>query len=227
MPRGYARIPPGPRIGARASGDNPDMKLPHRRRRLLAGGLLLAALGGLAALPGCSSPIPNRDPVGEAFPQVRGTGLDDTDWTLPDDLAGEPALLLIGYEQRTQFDIDRWALGLSLAGRLNAEFGGEGPLGALRFDVALLEVPTIPGLVPTAFSGWIDDGMRSGIPENLWAAVVTVYGDDAITEWTGTEQANNARVVLLDGQGRAAWFWDQGFSPDALLEMGEVLAGLK
>lgn len=197
------------------------------RTRWIGGALALLAIGGLATLPSCSSPIPNRNPIGEAFPQVSGNGLDDTEWTLPDDLAGDPALLLIGYKQGTQFDIDRWALGLSLAGRLNAEFGGEGLLGPLRFDVRLFEIPTIPGLVPTAFSGWIDDGMRSGIPENLWEAVVTVYGDDAIVDWTGTEQPRNARVVLLDAQGQAAWFWDQGFSPDALLELGEVLRSLE
>ena len=43
--------------------------------------------------------------------------------------------------------------------------------------VAVREVPTIPGWAPRLFSGAIDGGMRNGIPDEDWGAVVTVYGD--------------------------------------------------
>ena len=73
-------------------------------------------------------------------------------------------------------------------------------------------------MAPTLFSGLIDDGMRSGIPRDDWAGVITLYGDDAarIASFTGNENALPARVLLLDATGRIVWFHDEGFSPRVL-----------
>ena len=62
---------------------------------------------------GCSTTFPRRNPTGEAFPSVRGTSLEGAEVALPEVGKGAPLLLLIGYEQNTQFDLDRWLLGLS------------------------------------------------------------------------------------------------------------------
>ena len=63
--------------------------------------------------------------------------------------------------------------------------------------------------------------MRSGIPEEDWASVITVYGSDAdrIVALTGNEQPRNMRVLLLDAEGRVRWFHDRGFSAAKLLEL--------
>ena len=116
-----------------------------------------------------------------------------------------PRILLVGYEQRTQFDIDRWLLGLIQA----------------ETPATLVEVPTIPGMLPGLASGWIDDGMRGGIPPEDWASVVTLYGDDAriVAEFTGNELPNNARVLLLNGSGTVVWFHDRGYSATKALEL--------
>lgn len=166
--------------------------------RTLAGvsaGALAVAAGLLAA---CSSTHPRRVPLGEALPPVVGKSLAGDRVRLPADLSGEPAVLLIGYVQDAQFDLDRWILGLV----------------QLQTPVRVIEVPTIEGLVPGMFAGRIDEGMRGGIPTEDWAAVVTVYGKEAvkIAEWTGTERPRNGRVLLLDAQGRVAWFHDRGYS---------------
>ena len=156
----------------------------------------------------CSSPYPNQNPVGQTFPTVTGESLEEVKTTLPDEFAGEPAILLIGYKQRAQFDIDRWIMGLIQA----------------RTEARIVEVPTIPGLVPSMASGWIDDGMRAGIPKEDWSAVVTLYGDAAkpVAKLTGTESGNNARVLLLDKQGEIVWFWDQGYSAKRALEVSKL-----
>jgi hypothetical protein len=53
------------------------------------------------------------------------------------------------------------------------------------------------------FSTYIDNGMRRGIPKDLWKGVVTVYADgDKVQRYTGNQNPNNARVLLLDEQGR-------------------------
>jgi len=161
-------------------------------------------------LGACGSTRPNRSPVSETFPSVEGKALSGETWRLPEDLAGAPAILLIGYKQNAQFDIDRWLIAFAMVG----------------VQTKVLEVPTIEGLAPGVFSGQIDGGMRSGIPEPVWEAVVTIYGDaPEVVEFTGNENGLNARVLVLDPEGRVVFFHDRGFSVpdlDALLQFVEV-----
>jgi len=154
--------------------------------------------------------------VGEAFPSVVGESLEGVETRLPESLSGRPAVLLVGYLQRTQFAIDR-----SLMGLMQAGVGTE-------IDAALLEIPTIPGLAPTIASGWIDDGMRSGIPREDWGAVVTLYGDAArpVVEMTGNENGRLTRVIVLDAEGDVVWFDDEGYSARKALEVAGVVRGL-
>jgi hypothetical protein len=68
-------------------------------------------------------------------------------------------------------------------------------------------------MVPGMFAGTIDGGMRKGIPEEDWGAVLTIYADaDEIVTFTGTENPRNARVLLLDARGHVVWFHDRGYS---------------
>ena len=110
------------------------------KRRTLASLLVVGLLVGLGSMGGCTSPIPNRVPVGETFPTVEAEPLDAAsrdDWeTIPGDFAGSPLLLLVGYVQDTQFDIDRWLFGV-----LDADL-----------DVTLREVPAARGMAARATS---------------------------------------------------------------------------
>lgn len=173
--------------------------------------LALAAVVAIAAIwvyRDASRVFPNRDPTGEAFPAVVGRSLEEVRTELPAVFAGEPAVLLIGYEQGAQFDIDRWLMGLLQA---------EAPM-------RIVEVPTIPGLLPTVASRWIDDGMRSGIPREDWGSVVTLYGEAArpVAELTGTERGRLARVVVLDSEGTVVWFDDEGYSARKAMEVADL-----
>lgn len=174
-----------------------------------AAGLALSAL--LAGVPSlaCATRYPARAPIGERFPAVEGASLAGEPVTLP---PAQPCVLLIGYVQKAQFDADRWLIGL-----LQADL-----------KLRLYEVPTIPGLFANLASGWIDDGMRSGIPQEDWPSVVTVYGSKAqpIAEFTGNESTRNVRVLLLDSEGRVRWMHDRGFSAGKLLELAAEARGL-
>ena len=175
-------------------------------RRLARSPAALAVAGTAILVAGCRpAPTPNRDPVGQPFPEVAGEALDGREWRLPADLAGKPAILLVGFVQDSQFDIDRWLLGITQAAT----------------PVAFLELPAIPGLAPRMFKGTIDEGMRKGIPNEDWRGVVTLWTDDAarVVELTGNELPRNARVVLLDGEGRVAWFADRGYSAAQMVEL--------
>ena len=176
-------------------------------------GIRLTLLAMIFALGGCSSTIKNRNPIDRMFPTVTGKTLSDVDVTLPAAWAGEPVVLLVGYLQDSQFDLDRWTLGLLQA----------------KFTCKIVEVPTISGLVPSMISQTIDDGMRSGIPKEDWASVITLYGESAkpIVEMTGNQNGRNGRIILLDATGRIVWFWDQGFSAKRLLELKAMVGKIK
>ncbi|MBL8736319.1 MAG: hypothetical protein JNL12_07840 [Planctomycetes bacterium] len=170
-------------------------------------GVLLATL----LLASCSTTWPRRDPTGEVFPTVAGTSLAGDAVTLPALGAGAPLLLLVGYEQEAQFDLDRWLLGLDQAG----------------WRVRTFEVPTLPGLFPRLLAGTIDGGMRRGIPAEDWASVVTVYGDAArIADFTGNEDGLTGRVLLLDRTGKVVFFHDRGFSVARLKALVEAASGV-
>jgi len=180
--------------------------------RLLLG---VAAAGALAALGlsvGCSSPIPNRTPVGEPFPRTTGATLEEVSVAIPDDWRGRPTVVLVGYVQNAQFDLDRWLFGL-----LDAQL-----------DARIVELPAIPNAIASLFSDSIDEGMRGGIPPEDWASVVTIYGDAAepIAAFTGNEEPQNARVLLLDGEGTVVWYHDEGYSARELIDMRSRLEEL-
>jgi len=166
----------------------------------------------MALLCSCSSTLELRNPTGEKFPSVEGASLSSRTYAMPEDFSGAPVVLLVGYVMDSQFDIDRWLLGLAQT----------------AVAVRVYEVPTIPGLVPGMFAGTIDAGMRSGIPVEDWGSVITVYGDaNQIVRFTGNENPRNARVILLDADGKVAFFHDRGYSAGVLLQLKENVERLK
>ena len=151
---------------------------------------------------------PSQVTIGDKMIEVTGQSLEGNSVVIPRDFAGQETLLLFGYKQNSQFDIDRWLIGLDMT----------------KTNVAAYEIPTIQGILPRMFSGFIDGGMRKGIPKNLWKGVVTVYEDgDKVQRFTGNLNPNNARVMLLDKQGNIVYFYDRGFSVAALNEVRSLL----
>jgi len=168
---------------------------------------IILILGSFTFL-GCATTYTNRDPVGEVFPNISGESLENVDIEMPEYFEGSQVVLLLGYKQDSQFDIDRWLIGLDQT----------------KTDIKVYELPTIQGLFPRMFSTFIDEGMRSGIPKELWGGVITVYADGAeLQEFTGNENPNNARVLILDETGKVIYFFDRGFSVFALNELREKI----
>ena len=160
------------------------------------------------SLIGCSTTYVNRNPVGEFFPTVKGQSLTEEERELPTYFRNEEVVLLLGYKQDSQFDIDRWLIGLDMT----------------ETKIKAYEIPTIQGLFPRMFKSTIDNGMRKGIPKELWGGVITIYGDGAtVQEFTGNENPNNARVLVLDQKGKVIYFHDRGFSVPALNELKNKL----
>lgn len=156
----------------------------------------------------CSTQYTNQSVTGEKFPIVSGQNLEDKTVTIPTDFKEDFTLLLVGYKQDSQFDIDRWLIALDMT----------------ETRVNVYEIPTIQGLFPRMFSTMINNGMRKGIPKELWKGVITVYEDgDKVQQFTGNENPNNARVLLLDKTGTIIYFYDRGFSVAALKQIRALL----
>lgn len=162
-------------------------------------------------LAGCSSHFVNQSQTGKPFPSVTGENLEKKTINIPEDFTGKNTLLLIGYKQDSQFDIDRWLIGLDMT----------------NTEIDVYEIPTIQGLFPRMFSTVINNGMRAGIPKTLWKGVITVYKDgEKIQAFTGNIKPNNARVVLLNNKGIIVSMYDGGFSVDALNQVRNEITNL-
>jgi hypothetical protein len=156
----------------------------------------------------CTEEYKNRDFVGESFPEVNGIALDEKRWQLPQAWSGQQTLALLGYVQDSQFDIDRWLIGLDMR----------------SVNVKVYELPTIKGMIPRMISERINEGMRSGIPDELWGGVITLYSDgDRLQRFTGNERPRNARVILVDDRGIVRFFTDRGFSVPSLNKLISTL----
>jgi len=96
------------------------------------------------------------------FPQVEGSSLSGTPHRLPGSLAGDVNLLLIAFRQWQQSDVDTW---VPVAARLAEEVPG----------FRAYELPVI-SQVYRPVSGFIDGGMRGGIPDpEVREATITLY----------------------------------------------------
>lgn len=150
---------------------------------------------------GCSSNYNNQSHVGQPFPSIKGESLKKEVVNIPEVFKGKNTLLLIGYKQDSQFDIDRWLIGLDMT----------------ETQVNVYELPAIQGIFPRMFSTVINNGMRAGIPKSLWKGVITVYQDgELVQKFTGNRNPNNARVILLNKDGIILFMYDEGFSVEAL-----------
>lgn len=169
--------------------------------------LLLALI-----LCGCATQYPNQNPVNQVFPTVSGQSLEKVTMTLPNELPQEPVILILGYVQNSQFDIDRWLIGLDMTETRTKAY----------------ELPTIQGMFPRMFKTQIDNGMRRGIPKELWGGVITIYNDgERLQQLTGNDNPNNARVMLLNDKREIVYFYDRGFSVAALNGLRDHIAKLQ
>jgi len=156
----------------------------------------------------CTNKFVNRSPIGEKFPSVKGQSLEKKIYNIPEDFEGKKVLFLIGFVQNTQFDIDRWTIGLDQSGS----------------TVKIYELPATQGFFPIYFKTRLDNSMRSGIPSEIWGGVITIYKDGIkIQEFTGNKNPNNTRVVLIDEFGKVIFFHDRGFSVKALNLLNELI----
>jgi len=151
---------------------------------------------------------PSQVKMGENIIEFEGESLAGEPTSIPQAFTGQNTLLLFGYVHKSQFDIDRWLIGLDQT----------------NTQVAVYEIPTIKGMFPQMFSTVFDNAMREGNPKEIWKGVITVYKDgENVQRYTGNVKPKNARVLLINTQGEVMHFYDRGFSVEALNALREKL----
>lgn len=123
----------------------------------------------------------------ERFPKTKAETLSGKELVLPDDVDGDVAFIGIAFVREAQSMLDSWT-------RVFEEMcSGD--------DV--YELPIIESSFWKIFSGFIDGGMRSGIPKEKHDNVATHYGDASeIRGILGMDDKKCGYVFLIDEEGR-------------------------
>jgi len=150
--------------------------------------------------------------LGKTLPSVVGNSLEGNPVRFPEDQRGQRVLLLVAYRRGTQADIDRW-------------------IGWVRReapDLLFYEVPAIAGLAWRPMAGWIDSGMRGGVPRESWSKVATLYADaPRLKEFLGDSGGYRTHALLLDAEGKVLWYDDRGFTDEGAASLAAALASPK
>lgn len=149
--------------------------------------------------------------VGELFPRVTGTTLSGERLTVPDDLLGRVAVLILADNYGARFEADEWA------DLVRARFGE-------RDDLAVLQIPVIGGVGPV-MQRMIDAAMVRGTPSTLHRHVLTLYGDlQTFRKQLGMTGRPQAHVVVLGRTGRIAWMAQGSPTDERRAEIETILS---
>lgn len=149
------------------------------------------------------------------FPILNGESLAHDEMRLPDDFQGELNLVFVAFLRRHQRTVDSW---LKILGDLESSHPG----------LAIYEVPLLMRY-PTFYRKWIDDGMRSGIPDpRTRSRTVTVYTNrKQFLDSVGLPDESEIFAALIEEDGRVVWSHIGGPSDDAVEALLTTLGHLR
>ena len=131
--------------------------------------------------------------TGARFPPIKATNLEKQEIDLPGGLQGEVNLLLVAFQRAQQRDVDTWLKALPRIQLAHPRF-------------AYYELPTIARM--NALTRWfIDNGMRSGIPDKQQRArTITLFIDKApFKKALGIESEDRIYALLVTTTGDVLW----------------------
>ena len=156
----------------------------------------------------------NNDYLNKKFPTIQGISLSNNEVIFPDVLDGRPAVLAIAFRQRAQKCINTWA------GDLLKMYG-------LNQSVQYYEIPMLGGQW-TTMRGWIDGGMRGGVPKPLHDFTVTYYGPlKRYHKLLGTRGNGDCYIYILDKKGVVKERFNGYATASAMQEMFKLIDSLK
>ena len=149
------------------------------------------------------------------FPKLKASNLENRDFQLPEDFAGERNLVLIAFQREQQKLLDTWLREMPRFQQADPGF-------------QYYELPTIERL--NALARWfIDSGMRRGIPDkNARARTITLYIDKKpFEESLQLPTEETVYALLVDRSGKVLWRAEGSFDEskgESLLKALQSLA---
>jgi hypothetical protein len=167
-------------------------------------------LGGCLAA-GPNSTVVTRGEAGIDFPEVTGVNLEGDEIALPSGFQGTRNLVAVAFKRGQQAKVDTWIAELDRLAEADPE---------LRF----YELPTIYE-ANALFRMWINNGMRSGIPDPVARKrTITLYLDrEKFMAELLIPDMDDIHLFLLDGRGRVLWRAAGSADESKLASLGEVL----
>lgn len=140
------------------------------------------------------------------FPSLIGIDLQGNQRTLPDAFAGTYNIIAVGFEREHQTPINTWIP--TIDALLEKD-------NRLRF----YEVPVIYEM-NALMRGWINNGMRSGIPDEIAREhTITVYTDrESFLSLMNMDAAHNY-TLLVDQSGKILWSAKGAMTDKAIAEL--------
>lgn len=173
-------------------------------------GVFAIALALTLAAP-TPAPSPSGSPKARTFPRIDARSLAGKDYTLPNDFAGEPTLVVITFKKDQADQAKSWS---GFATLLEERYK------KLRaYNLALID--------PHArfFRAFIENGMRSGITDpSARASFLTAFADAAGFRGSlGIEGQDKAVELLVRGDGAVCWFATGSATDEAAARLSEAL----
>ncbi|MEO5815200.1 MAG: hypothetical protein ABIT20_07965 [Gemmatimonadaceae bacterium] len=165
---------------------------------------VLAMMVALMHLPVDTVPV---------FPVVEGSNLEGRSMTLPADFGGDLNVVLVAFQRDQQADVDTWTPALKT-------------MASERPGLRVYELPTL-GRRYRLIRGFIDGGMRSGIPDStVRAATITLYIDkDSFKRPLGIESEDSIHVFLVERGGVIRWRGQGAYTPELGRQLSAAVGG--
>lgn len=147
------------------------------------------------------------------FPEIEARGLDGARYTLPDDLADDPSILVIAFQRSQQAAVDGWMPSLlAIEERLA--------------NARVYEVPTI-SRTWSPLRWMIDGGMTRGIPDPAARArTLTAYTDvDRVVAALGLDGTDEIAIAVVDADGQITKQVTGDFDEAKLADLETALPG--
>lgn len=145
------------------------------------------------------------------FPRVVTETLAGSPLVLPDSLDADRAIVIFAFRRHAQVIVDSWLTPLRFH------------LGE-RTDVKVYEIPVLSGGWRMV-SGFIDGGMRSGIPAHRHDTVATYYGDvHRFRTALNMHDLDSAYAFLISGDGSVLWRASGWATKRSLQEVESLIA---
>jgi len=146
------------------------------------------------------------------FPRVEGRNLEGRRFALPMDFEGERNVVLVAFRREQQADVDTW---LPLLRDVSADHA----------DLRVYELPTMSRGF-TFMRGFIDGGMKRGIPELATReATITLYIDkDPFQQALAISNDRQITAFVVTRDGRVLWRADGPMTATAAASLRAMLA---